>query len=339
MSIAMYQGILLDSRPWKVVAGELSAGRYSMFRLCYFHLILIVLLTGAAGMNCSSRNVSQVQPQSQFATDGKFFEWEGHRTYYIDRGQTNRVPIVFIHGFGSSTYSWRHLIEPLSARHRVIAVDLLGFGFSDKPDIDYNMALFSRQVTALMDELGIRSAIFAGNSMGGKITLFTAIHTPERVKKMILIDAAAYPRGSHGRPFLLSLAAKPCVGEVLSNFNSASRVRGMLKDAYHVENKVTDIDVETYYAPLQMEGGSRAALSLLRSDDFGGDLAAAIPDIQIPALILWGAEDTWIPVANAERLHQELPQSELKIFSGTGHTPQEESPELVLPAIQTYLAR
>jgi pimeloyl-ACP methyl ester carboxylesterase len=299
----------------------------------------VVALAGFAAIGCSSLEVAQVQPASRFADDGRYFEWNGSRTYYIDRGQSNRETIVFIHGFGSSTYSWRYLIEPLAARYRVIAVDLPGFGFSDKPDIQYDMRLFSRYVTGLMDELGISSAIFAGNSMGGKITLYTAVHAPERVSRMILIDAAAYPHGSQGRPFLLSLAAKPCVGEFLSSFNSASRVRGMLQDAYFDESKVTDADVQAYYAPLRMAGGSRAALSLLRSDDFGGDLAARIPGIQVPALILWGAEDTWIPVANAERLHEDLPRSELIIFPGTGHTPQEESPELVLPAIQKYLAR
>ena len=174
---------------------------------------------------CSSLAVSEVQPTSKFAADGKFFDFEGHRTYYIDRGPADKPALVLIHGFGSSVYTWRHLIEPLAAHNRVIALDLVGFGFSDKPDIDYDMSLFSRQVTALLDALQIKQAIFAGNSMGGKVTLFTAIHAPERVSKMILIDAAAYPRGANGRPFLLSLAAKPCVGEFLSNFNSASRVR------------------------------------------------------------------------------------------------------------------
>ncbi|MCR9144447.1 MAG: alpha/beta fold hydrolase [bacterium] len=318
-----------------MIHSDLRRPAKKLFALCFAAALGLFSLTTAT---CSSLAVSEVQPDSRFAADGAFFEWNGHQTYFTDRGRNNRETIVLIHGFGSSTYSWRHLIEPLSENYRVVAVDLLGFGFSDKPDVDYTMDLFSRQVLALLDHLEIRSAIFAGNSMGGKITLLTAVQTPERVDRMILIDAAAYPDGSRGRPFLLSLAAKPCIGEFLSNFNSASRVRGMLEDAYYDESKVADPDVQNYYAPLRMAGGSRAALSLLRSDDFGGDLAAAIPEIQIPALILWGAEDTWIPVENATRLHAELPRSQLIIFPGTGHTPQEESPELVLPAVQKYLA-
>ncbi len=316
---------------WNRGAGGLAARLYRSL------LTILFVSVGTAAAACSSVPVAEIQRGSRFAENGKFFEWNGHRSYYLDQGAAGRPAILLIHGFGSSTYTWRHLIEPLAERHRVIAVDLLGFGFSDKPDIEYSMDLFSRQVLALLDELQIKRAVFVGNSMGGKISLHTALAAPERVEKMILIDAAAYPRGSAGRPLLLSLAAKPCVGEFLSNFNSPGRVRAMLQDAYYDHSKVSDADVDAYYAPLRTEGGSRAALSLLRSDDFGGDLAAGLPTIQIPALILWGAEDTWIPVSNARRLHEDLPRSELKIFVGTGHTPQEESPELVLPAIQAYL--
>jgi pimeloyl-ACP methyl ester carboxylesterase len=290
----------------------------------------------APGLRCSSLEVSAVQPTSPFHEDGHFLEWEHGRIYYVDRGQGG-VPIVLVHGFGASLYTWRHMIEPLSREYRVIALDLPGYGFSDKPDIQYNMALFSAQILHLLDALGVQRAVFVGNSMGGKITLFTALHNPERVESMVLIDAAAYVSGSSGRPFILRLVATPCVGEVLTSLSRRSRVRDILEDVYHDDSKITEADVDAYHAPMLMEGGNRAALSLLRSDAFGGDIEAGVPSIRIPALIIWGQEDTWIPVANGERLHRELPDSRLEVLPATGHVPQEEAPELVLPLVQRFL--
>ena len=159
------------------------------------------------------------------------------------------------------------------------------------------------------------------------------------MERLVLIDAAAYPRSADtgSRPLLLSLAAQPCVGEVLSNFNSRSRVRGMLEDVYADDAKIVAADVDAYYAPLQMSGGSRAALALLRSDDFGGNIAAGIPDIQTPALVLWGADDRWIPLELGERLAGDLPNATLQVFENVGHVPQEEAPELVLAAMRKFL--
>lgn len=300
-------------------------------------------LSMALLFSCQSLRVEAVQPQSRFAASGQFFEWQGHRLYYLEQGQASAPAIVLIHGFGSSVYTWRHLIEPLARTHRVLAIDLLGFGFSDKPDAPqlYSIDAFSQQVFALMDQRQVKRAVFAGNSMGGKISLLAAQRAPERVQKLVLIDAAAYPRSESGdggdRPLILSLAAQPCVGEVLTQFNSRSRVQAMLEDVYHDDSKIVPADVDAYYAPLQMDGGSRAALALLRSQDFGGNIADGIPGIQAPALVLWGATDRWIPLKLGERLAGDLPNAKLTVFPDVGHVPQEEAPELVLQAMRDFL--
>jgi len=111
----------------------------------------------------------------------------------------------------------------------------------------------------------------------------------------------------------------------------------MTESAYADPTKVTDEAVDANYRPLTMPGGSRAALSLLRGGFLNPPIAHGIPTIEVPALVLWGAEDTWIPLANGERMHRELPDSKLVVLDGVGHVPQEEDPERTAREMRNFL--
>jgi len=162
-------------------------------------------LSGALfpGLTCSSFDPREAAADSALAEHGRFLDWNGHSIYYVEKGEGQ--PLILIHGFGSNHFTWSRVIDQLSQRYRVIAPDLLGFGYSDKPDVSYNMDLFTRQIVFLMRELKIDSAYVGGNSMGGRITLNLAYLAPQRVKKMLLLDAAAYDLrdDDHSRPVLL----------------------------------------------------------------------------------------------------------------------------------------
>lgn len=296
--------------------------------------IFVVLLLSALTL-CSAPQAQILQPQSRFAENGAFMDWRGHSIYYVDRGRGE--PLILIHGFGASLYSWRNVIAPLAESHRVIAVDLIGFGFSDKPDIDYSVPLFAEQIIHVMDRLGLARATLAGNSMGGRTAVTVAARHPERVKGLVLIDPALYMNSGGDRPLIFTLARQPCLGEFLTLFNSRSRVRAMMEDIFYDDSIPTDEDVETYYAPLAMRGGSRATLSLLRNRGQDADLEAALPGLRQPTLIIWGAQDKWIPAANGERLKAEIAGARLLIIENAGHAPQEETPAPVIAAVKEFV--
>jgi pimeloyl-ACP methyl ester carboxylesterase len=301
---------------------------------CSMRARIFVFFLASALMLCSAPQARQLQPQSQFAENGAFMDWRGHSIYYVDRGRGE--PLILIHGFGASLYSWRHVIGPLSESHRVIAVDLIGFGFSDKPDIEYSVPLFAEQIVHVMDRLGLPRAVLVGNSMGGRTAATIAVRHPERARGLVLIDPALYMNNGGDRPLLFTLARQPCLGEFLSLFNSRSRVRAMMEDIFYDDSIPTEADVDTYYAPLTMRGGSRAALSLLRNRGQDAELEAALPRLRKPTLIVWGAHDKWIPAANGERLKADIPGSSLLIIENAGHAPQEETPAPVIAAVSEF---
>src|SRR5437870_13363480 len=161
-------------------------------------LLLAVLLTSCARLPPAAR--AATTPFGLARTRGRFVTVEGLRVFAITLGQGPDV--VLLHGNPASTYSWRKVLEPLAARHRVHAIDLPGYGFSDKPaDAPYDPAWFARVVVGYLDAAGARRAVLVGNSMGGYVATETAILYPERTAGLVLLGAAGLPEAERdGRP-------------------------------------------------------------------------------------------------------------------------------------------
>jgi pimeloyl-ACP methyl ester carboxylesterase len=262
--------------------------------------------------------------------DSSFIDVDGVMTRYVAKG-TGDEAIVFIHGFSSSLYTWRNCLDTIAAQGRVYALDLEGFGFSDKPVADYTIDGYVDFVVHFMDALDIKSAVLCGNSMGGNISWRTALKYPDRVSKLILVDASGYPSedsGKHsGLPFLLRIGRLPGVGEMFSFLASRGQIRSSLESAYFDDSKVTDHTVDVYYSALKTEGGMRAVLARMRgSREDLKQWSEKIPSLTLPTLIVWGAQDSWIPVENAGRFHKDIAGSKLVTLDGCGHLPQEEFP-------------
>src|SRR5687768_4913194 len=185
----------------------------------FLRFLLVLILTAAVALaifwfsrpaDLSFEEVRASVPHSRFS---HFAEIDGVRLHYQESG--TGTPLVLIHGFTSSSYSWKDVFEPLSRRFRVIAVDLKGFGFSGKPDGDYTRRAQGTLVTHLLDYLKIEKAWLCGNSMGGEISLHIALAHPQRVAGLVLIDSAGVEvagSGSLAPGYLLV----PVVGRVLT---------------------------------------------------------------------------------------------------------------------------
>jgi len=240
---------------------------------------------------------------------------DGTRLRMIDTGQGPAV--VFLHGFGASIYSWRYQLAPvLDAGYRVIAVDLRGFGFSDRPDSGYTNADYVRLALALMDTLGISDAVLVGHSMGAAVAGEVALTAPDRVRGLVLMAPAGCP--PLPRELRWSFLAKLKI-----RLLSRGTVRKTLRHMFADPALVTEADVDQYYAPVVAPGAGstlRRVISTFRFDALCGRLGG----LQVPTMVLWGAADHAIPFEAASRLAHELPRSAFIMVPKAGHNLQEE---------------
>lgn len=259
---------------------------------------------------------------------------DGTRLRVVDSGRMGATPVVLIHGFGASIYSWRKTLPPLAAAgYRVIAFDNRGFGFSDKPARGYSNAAYGRLVVALLDSLGISSAVLIGHSMGGAIAAEVALAHPERVRGLVLIDAAGY---GVRWPGVLRIARLPFAGAIATAFRGRALTRGILRSTYADPSKVTEADVDQYYAPVPEPGYGRALRGVLREFRFD-TLAGRLGSLQTPTLVVWGDADRWIHLREGSRLASELPRGMFVVVARTGHAAAEESPDEVNRVLLDFL--
>jgi pimeloyl-ACP methyl ester carboxylesterase len=242
-----------------------------------------------------------------------------------------------LHGFTSSTYSWKDVFEPLSKSFHVIAVDLKGFGLSGKPDGDYTRRAQAALFAHLLAQLNIEKAWLCGSSMGGEVALNVALANPERVAGLILIDSGGIQvpgSGSLAPNYLLI----PVLGRVLTALalRSDKLVREGLEKSFYDRSKVTDERVAAYYLPLKTRGGQLAALrARMQAGQF--PVEPELGRINVDTLILWGEQDALIPVAAGHKLNALIKRSKLVTFENCGHLPQEEMPARVVDEVTRFI--
>lgn len=251
----------------------------------------------------------------------KYLIVDSSRIRYIDTG--TGPDVVLIHGLAASVYSWRHTIMPLAqSGYRVIAFDNRGFGFSDQPGTGYSNAAYVDLLFGLLDSLRIGDAVLVGHSMGGAIAAEAALARPERVRGLVLVDAA----GLGVRwPFMLRAARWPIVGAVFDRFRGRGATARILRMLYADPTRVTDQDVDQYYAPLAQPGAGRALRGVLREFRFD-QLRGRVDSISAPTLVVWGSGDRLIPPTVGQSVVLDLPRGAFVMVPGAGHALPEEDP-------------
>lgn len=259
----------------------------------------------------------------------RFIDVDGVRVHYQEAGDEHAPALVLIHGFASSTLVWSKVFLKLAeAGYRVIALDMLGYGYSAKPrNGEYTIAGQAKLLTRLLDSLGIPRAIFVGSSYGGAVAATCALDYPDRVEKLILVGTV-----NNNRPLdfkLMRVFGSPLFGDVVSPLLIGSRrlLRRRMKRVYDRHAWVLDERrVDARHLPLRAAGTQRAIIRTVR----GWDAERISRDAHLitqPTLLVWGENDREIPLADGERLHHEIPGSRLIVFLECGHLPHEEFPE------------
>lgn len=308
-----------------------------------FYLLSYCIMTFVA-LNILSFIVSDyrlLSPEEQARLkEGKtFWQWLTPENvysniHYIEKGTGSRH-VILVHGFRCNTYTWRHLVEPLAeSGFHVWSIDLVGYGFSDKPAINYNLDLFVAQIHAFMDSHNIPTAHFIGNSMGGGLSIALALQYPGRVNSLSLISPLGYP---------IDIPLYVSIGKHFSMFWTPFLSMWMIKKALEqvVFNResIKDDQVEAYALPYYFSGGAAAALSTLRNFDNQkiSDFSKRYSEIDCPLFLLWGNEDTLIPMEHFRRFCKDFPGARTLLVKECGHIPQEEKPEEIKDAILSFL--
>lgn len=278
------------------------------------------------------------------------WQWENYNIVYTVQGQGQ--PLLLIHGFGASIGHWRKNIPVLAdAGYQVFAMDLLGFGGSDKPALDYSVELWRQQIHDFWNTHINQPTVFVGNSIGGLLTLMILAEYPEMSAGGVLINCAG---GLNHRPEELhfplnmvmgtftQLVSTPGIGEfVFNQVRRKSQIRNTLKQVYRDRAAVTEELVDLLYDPSCDPGAQKVFASVLSAPP-GPKPENLLPHIQCPLLVLWGEDDPWTPITGA-KIYQDLsennPQVEFYPIPNAGHCAHDEKPEQVNHLISNWLDR
>jgi pimeloyl-ACP methyl ester carboxylesterase len=257
---------------------------------------------------------------------------DAYGVHYVDQGEG--PALLLIHGFGGQTFQYRHQIPYFARTHRVIAVDLKGFGYSER---DPNAGLSHTDQVAmlreLLDRLGVHRAAVVGHSMGGAVAQRFAVMHPDMVEALVL--AATMPadqrfRGAGRGRGVPSFLLRPFLPR-LASF-AASR---LLAAGFYDESNLTDEIREEYIRPARLKGSMDGLMHMMRDarDDSPVDLARIV----VPVLLLYGAHDRVAPLSLAQEIRQRIPHARLTVIERAAHLLLEERPDECNRAIADFL--
>jgi pimeloyl-ACP methyl ester carboxylesterase len=268
----------------------------------------------------------------------------GDTAHYRMQGNDEGRTIVLLHGSNASLHTWEPWVEGLEADHLVITVDLPGHGLTGSiksGEYGYNsMAGFVKEV---MDTLGIERFVLGGNSMGGGVAATFALQHPEMLDAILLLDASGVklPEEAQAKsdpPLAFKLAGKWYANWILEHVTPRSIAAEGLAKSFTDQSLIDDAMIDRYWE-LVRHPGNRRATAIRFASYRNSPLHLPVEEINVPTLILWGADDKLIPVEAAYEFHRRIGGSELVVFDGVGHIPMEEIPEDSLKAVQAFLDR
>lgn len=299
---------------------------------CCVFAVAGVLATWEADRPVSALTARWAQAPSQF------LEVDSMQVHLRDEGpRDDPQPIVLLHGTSASLHTWDGWTQSLTGQRRVIRFDLPAFGLTGPhPNNDYSIAAYVHTVIGVVDKLGVKQFVLAGNSLGGQIAWATALAHPQRVSQLVLVDAAGYPFQSASIPIGFRIARIPGLRVLMEHVLPRGVIDSSVRNVYGDPGKVTPELIDRYYE-LTLRAGNRKALAYRMEQRLSGD-EAGIKTLKVPTLIIWGGQDRLIPLDTAKRFAADIAGSQLVVFDDLGHVPHDEDASRTVAAVKSFLA-
>jgi len=299
--------------------------------------IIIAYLASFLAIKLSYESIESLEDP-----DSKFVEVCGINVHFKESGQGEKT-ILLIHGFGASIFSFRYVFAALSKHFKVVALDLPGFGLTErvsKSSCEFDP--YSRMgqveiVEKFIETLDLKSVYVVGHSMGGTVATILSIQQPQLIKGLILEDSAIYEGG--GSPKIITAILKNPIGRVLFPLFAYPMVLSLqriIKIAYFNQTKVTEDIIKGYKKSLRVKNWDYGLYRIITAQN-QSDFIDRIPEINIPVLIITGKEDKIVKPENSEKLASIIAKARLMEVSECGHIPHEEAPEVFIDAVIRFI--
>jgi pimeloyl-ACP methyl ester carboxylesterase len=299
-------------------------------------IIFSILLVFVGIVGESDLSLEEMKPK--YANqESEFMPLMGMDVHFRDEGNPNdSIPVLLIHGMSSSLHTFDSVTVDLKKNHRVISVDMPAFGLTGpNPENTYSLDYYAQFLEEFRKKLNIEKWSLAGNSLGGAIAWNYAVDFPNRVHRLVLIDAAGYPKLNEKGSLGFKIASTPIINNLMLYVTPKSLVRESLMSIYHDPKIVTDAQVERFH-DVAIRAGNRAAVLSIFKSGFKADYLK-IKRVTAPTLILWGDKDKLIDVENVQSFKKDIKNSQSVIFPNVGHVPMEEVPHLVSREMLEFL--
>ena len=296
---------------------------------CFFWAVVVSLLL-ISGCGPSDQSILN----KYTGGESKFVDINGLKVHYRDVG-TGPV-LLGIHGVQSSLHTWDGWAKALKSKYRIIRIDLPGWGFTGPSNFGYQPDKTTAFLKKFIDTLGVKKIYLAGNSYGGFVSWNFAKDYPDVVEKLILIDAGGYPMKS---PLIVTLLSTPVIRDVSAMATPKFAVAHFVRDVYGDKSRVTQETIDRYYSLMMYDGNRKESVKFMReARQHMEKEPVGVNTIKVPTLIMWGREDTWIPLDVMERFKKDMPHARAIVYDGVGHIPMEEIPEITAKDADNFLS-
>lgn len=308
------------------------------------HVFIPLLLITGFVVGCSA-STNEIPSNSHIDLLNRYpihtVQIQGHRLAYLDQGEG--PPLILIHGFGGSMWQWEQQQDVLAQQYRVLTLDMLGSGLSDKPELEYSPTFLLNAFTEFMDKMGIQRATLIGNSLGAGVAIGMALTHPERVSKLVLISGfpANILENIQSPSYKRFITTRPPVWLARLGIWIAGRwvTKQVLREIIYDSDQITPLIVERSYQNRRDRGFLPPLYSQIdHIQEWEKSYAPRIGHITHPTLIVWGEKDQIFPPSVGKTLHTTISHSTFLEVANSGHIPQWENPQIFNPALLEFLA-
>jgi pimeloyl-ACP methyl ester carboxylesterase len=315
--------------------------------VCLALAILIILRTSTFFRENKS-------PKDAAPAGGYYVSGGDIKIYVQETGPKNGVSIVFIHGFGAWSETWRKTLDALAAEgFHSYALDLPPFGFSEKvTNEDFSRTSQARRIIKVLDNLNLKQVILVGHSVGGRPTIEVALMAPDRIKTLVLVDAAlsfgANGEFEQNHPawwLKTFFAIRPLRNAILATAVTNPLMSKKLLGSFVADQKIlTKSLLHVYQQPFAVKDSTNRlgdwlkVLSLDKDNSMSSNFSN-FSKLNMPALLIWGDKDTITPLWQGEKLQKLIPHASLSVLSGLGHIPQIENPDQFNQVLLSFLQK